>query len=82
MAVKRFSAEDVRHEAFGMLYVVQNTAVGLAMLTITAGRFAAGGTGLSPWRTVFLIVGVVAMLSFLLRFTYVRKNAANPALLV
>ena len=50
--MKRFSAEHVRHEAFGMLYVVQNVAVGVAMLTITAGRFASGSTGLSPWRTV------------------------------
>jgi MFS family permease len=63
VAVKRFSAEHVRHEAFGMLYVVQNVAVGVAMLTITAGRFASGSTGLSPWRTVFLIVGIVAALA-------------------
>merc|ERR1719484_511472 len=56
VAVKRFSTEHVRHEAFGMLYVVQNVAVGVAMLTITAGRFASGSTGLSPWRTVSLIV--------------------------
>lgn len=63
VAVNRFTAEEVRHEGFGMLYVVQNCAVGLAMLTITAGRYVGAATGGSTWRTVFFLIGISGGLS-------------------
>lgn len=80
VAVKRFTAENVRHEGFGMLYVVQNLAVGMAMLTITVGRFASDITRLSPWRTVFLLVGIVGGLAGGVAFLIRDQPAADTTL--
>jgi MFS family permease len=80
VAVKRFTAEDVRHEGFGTLYVVQNVAVGVAMLTITAGRGVAPLLGLSVWRTVFLLIGVVGASAGVLAYR-IRDPEGDDALL-